>query len=167
MVQEPTYRVITSVSTTISLARTTPSSLGSKCHPHWLNYPLTLHPYVSHLLSTLLSRALETAHRIHLLPALCHSFCFFVFACICNWLIHRIPPSKKQILGVLPLIQFHSHFCHRGVFISRSAFKDETKLLGRRLVIYFGAHGSRVPGNKMPFMFALCLIQGSNLCMHT
>lgn len=34
-------------------------------------------------------------------------------------------------------------------------------MLGGRLVIYFGARGSRVLGDEMPFVCALCLIQGS------
>lgn len=78
-----------------------------------------------------------------------------------NWLIHRIPPSKKTDPGGPATHPFPFTFLPLWHFIYRSAFKDEAKLLRRRLLVYFSAHGSLVPGNKMPFTCALCLIQGS------
>lgn len=86
------------------------------------------------------------------------------FSWIHNWFIHRIPPSKKKKKKNDPegpaTHPFPFTVLPAWRFIYRSAFKDEAEVLGR-LVIYFSAHGSRVPGNKMPFMCALCLIQGS------
>lgn len=178
-----TYRVITSVSTTRPLPHThhtlvfrlqmSPSSAQLPTDFTSLHNPFTFHlapppgllkPHIGFI--CYLRFVIHSASLY--LPA-------SVFVCIdIPKVAEQLNHSREYIIGLFiefPLLKNRSWgSCHSSIsihisatwsFIYRSAFKDEAKLLGRRLVIYFSAHGSLVPGNKMPFMCALCLIQRS------